>query len=198
MASTVMRRILHIDLDAFFVSAEQAFAPELQGKPVIVTGHSDYRGVVSSASYEARAFGIRSGMSVKTASRLCPEAILIQGNFPRYRQISQKFMTILADFSPHVEPGGLDEAYLDITGYAELMGSAAQLAARMRQRINTELNLTASIGIAGCKLVAKIASDLCKPDGVLETAVGEERTFLSPLPVSRLPGVGRKTEAKIR
>ena len=198
MTSTVIRRILHIDLDAFFVSAEQAFAPELRGKPVIVTGRRDYRGVVSSASYEARAFGICSGMSVKTASLLCPDAILIQGNFPRYQQISQKFMSILVDFSPHVEPRGLDEAYLDITGYAGLMGSAAQLAARMKQRINTELDLTASIGIAGCKLVAKIASELCKPDGVLEIAVGGERAFLSPLPLSKLPGVGRKTEAKIR
>ncbi|MEE8414614.1 MAG: DNA polymerase IV, partial [Dehalococcoidales bacterium] len=112
--------IMHIDLDAFFVSVEQVLNPELKGKPVVVGGKPGGRGVVAAASYEARAFGLHSAMPLKTASRLCPQAIFIQGNFSRYREASKKFMAILADFSPFVEPGGLDEAYLDVTGFESL------------------------------------------------------------------------------
>ena len=185
---------MHIDLDAFFVSVEQVLNPELKGKPVVVGGKPDRRGVVAAASYEARAFGLHSGMPLITASRLCPQAIFIEGNFTRYRDASQRFMAILADFSPSVEPMGLDEAYLDATGFESIHSSIRQMASAIRQRVKDELGLCASIGIAGSKVVAKIASDLSKPDGLLEISAGKEADFLKPLPVSRLPGIGKKTE----
>jgi DNA polymerase-4 len=188
------RCIFHIDLDAFFVSVEQALEPKLKGKPVIVGGDPERRGVVASASYEARPFGIHAGMSLSRARRLCPQAIFLQADFPRYRDASAKFMRILANFSPHIEPLGLDEAYLDVTGFEQPYKSPQQLALSMKDRIYKEVKLTASIGIATCKVVAKIASDLCKPNGLLEIAPEGERDFLRPLPVAKLPGVGRKTE----
>ena len=191
------RSILHIDLDAFFVSVEQAIAPELRGKPVIVGGKPDRRGVVASASYEARAFGIRAAMPLSKAYRLCPQSIFLQGNFQLYRDYSSKFMMILADFSPSLEPAGLDEAYLDVTG-CEFRGSALEIAREIKARAKKELQLVASVGIAGCKVVAKIASDLSKPDGLLEVAPGDERKFLFSLPVLRLPGVGEKTEQELK
>jgi DNA polymerase-4 len=190
-------RILHVDLDAFFVSVEQALAPELRGKPVIVGGQPDRRGVVASASYEARVFGIHSGMPLSQAHRLCPQAIFLQGSFPLYRDASEKFMNILADFSPAIEPGGLDEAYLDITG-CDLFGSPHEIALKVKSRIKKELNLIASVGIAGCKVVAKIASDLGKPDGLVEVQTGEEKQFIAPLPIASLQGVGKKTEQSLR
>ncbi len=186
--------IMHVDLDAFFVSVEQVLNPELRGKPVVVGGKLGGRGVVAAASYEARAFGLHSGMPLKTASRLCPQAIFIEGSFPKYRDASQKFMAILADFSPFLEPIGLDEAYLDVTGFESIYGSIHQMAIAMKQRIREELGLCASVGIASCKVVAKVASELSKPDGLLEVARGEETSFLAPLPVAKLPGVGKKTE----
>jgi DNA polymerase-4 len=188
------RCILHIDLDAFFVAVEQALAPELCGKPVVVGGRPDRRGVVASASYEARAFGIRSAMPLTQAYRLCPHANFLQGSFPAYRDASGKFMAILADFSPCLEPAGLDEAYVDVTGCEKAFGAPHQIALRIKERVNKELKLVASVGVASCKVVAKIASDLGKPDGLVEVATGGERDFLSPLPVGRLPGVGKKTE----
>jgi len=188
------RRIMHIDLDAFFVSVEQQENPELKGKPVVVGGRPQGRGVVASASYEARAFGLHAGMPLATASRLCPQAIFIEGSFPKYRHASERFMTILADFSPYVEPLGLDEAYLDVTGFESIYGSIHQMAVKLKQRIKDELGLCASVGIANCKVVAKVASELSKPDGLLEIAAGNERSFLAPLPVAKLPGIGRKTE----
>jgi DNA polymerase-4 len=193
----VNRRILHIDLDAFFVSVEQALAPKLRDKPVIVGGRPDRRGVVASASYEARVFGIRAGMSLAQAYRLCPQAIFLHGSFSAYREASEKFMTILADFSPGLEPGGLDEAYLDITG-CELFGTPFHLASTVKSRIKKELRLIASVGIASCKVVAKIASDFGKPDGLIEVAAGEEKDFLETLPVANLPGVGKKTEESLK
>ncbi len=192
------RTIMHVDLDAFFVSVEQVLNPELQGKPVVVGGRSGGRGVVAAASYEARAFGLHSGMPLKTASRLCPQAIFIEGSFPRYRDASQRFMAILADFSPFLEPIGLDEAYLDVTGFESIYGSIHQMAISIKKRIKDELGLCASVGIAGGKIVAKVASDLSKPDGLLEVARGEERSFLAPLPVAKLPGIGKKTERILR
>ncbi|MBE9512871.1 MAG: DNA polymerase IV [Chloroflexi bacterium] len=187
------RTIIHIDLDSFFVSVEQVLNPELQGKPVVVGGKPDRRGVVATASYEARAFGLHSGMPLVTAVRLCPEAIFIEGNFTRYREFSQRFMAILNEFSPFIEPMGLDEAYLDVTGFESIHGSIRQMADKMKQRIQNELGLYASVGIASCKVVAKVASELSKPDGLIEVAPGEERDFLSPLPVEKLPGVGKQT-----
>ena len=194
----MVRCIFHIDLDAFFVSAEQALNPKLRGKPVIVGGDPERRGVVASASYEARSFGIHAGMPLSKAHRLCPQAIFIQANFSRYREASHKFMEILADFSPCIEPLGLDEAYLDVTGYEKPYGSPWKLALATKERIYKELKFTASIGIATCKVVAKIASDLCKPDGLLEITPGEEHHFLNPLPVAKLPGVGKKTEQVLK
>jgi DNA polymerase-4 len=192
------RCIFHIDLDAFFVSVEEALNPELKGKPVIVGGDPERRGVVASASYEARPFGIHAGMPLSKARRLCPQAIFIRANFSRYRDASNRFMEILADFSPDIEPLGLDEAYLDVTGCEEPYGSPQKMAQTIKERINKELKITASVGIATCKVVAKIASDLCKPDGLLEIAPGEEQAFLNPLPIAKLPGVGEKTEQSLK
>jgi DNA polymerase-4 len=191
-------RIIHIDLDAFFVSVEQVLNPELKGKPVVVGGRPDRRGVVAAASYEARAFGLHAGMPLSTACRLCPQATFIEGSFPKYRDASQKFMAILADFSPFLEPVGLDEAYLDATGFESIYGSIHQMAVAIKQRIKDELGLCASVGIAGCKVVAKVASELSKPDGLLEVAAGEEPSFLAPLPIAKLPGIGKKTERILR
>ncbi len=188
------RSILHIDLDAFFVSVEQALNPELKDKPVVVGGRPDKRGVVASASYEARGFGLHAGMPLATACRLCPQATFIEGSFPKYREASQRFMAILADFSPYLEPVGLDEAYLDATGFESIYGSIRQMAMDIKRRIKTELGLCASVGIASCKVVAKVASELSKPDGLLEVAAGKELSFLAPLPIAKLPGIGRKTE----
>lgn len=190
MASTIM----HIDLDAFFVSVEQALNPELRGKPVVVGGKPAGRGVVASASYEARRFGLHAGMPLTTAYRLCPQAIFIEGSFPKYRDASQRFMAILADFSPYLEPVSLDEAYLDVTGFESIYGSIYQMALAIKQRIKNELGLCASVGIASCKVVAKIAAELSKPDGLIEVAAGNERSFLAPLPIAKLPGIGGKTE----
>jgi DNA polymerase-4 len=192
------RCIFHIDLDAFFVSVEQVLNPKLKGKPVIVGGDPEHRGVVASASYEARPFGIHSGMPSSKARRLCPQAIFIRSHFSLYKDASVKFMEILGDFSPHIEPLGLDEAYLDVTGCEEPYGSHRQLALAIKERINKELKITASVGIATCKVVAKIASGLCKPDGLLEIAPGEEQAFLNPLPIAKLPGVGKKTEQALK
>jgi DNA polymerase-4 len=192
------RCIFHIDLDAFFVSVEQVLNPKLKGNPVIVGGDPERRGVVASASYEARHFGIHAGMPSSKALRLCPQAISIRSHFSLYKDASAKFMKILGDFSPHIEPLGLDEAYLDVTGCEEPYGSPRQLARAIKERINKELKLTASVGIATCKVVAKIASDLCKPDGLLQIAPGEEQAFLNPLPIAKLPGVGKKTEQALK
>lgn len=191
------RRIMHIDLDAFFVSVEQRENPKLKGKPVVVGGRPKGRGVVASASYEARAFGLYAGMPLSTASRLCPQAIFIEGSFPKYRDASQRFMAILADFSPYLEPLGLDEAYLDATGFESIHGSVQQMAVKIKQRIKAELGLCASVGIASSKVVAKVASELSKPDGLLDVAIGQEHSFLAPLAIGKLPGVGTKTEQKL-
>lgn len=185
---------MHVDLDAFFVSVEQVDNPELKGKPVVVGGKPGSRGVVATASYEARTFGLHSGMPTSTAVRLCPQAIFIQGNYHRYIEVSKKFMAILTDFSPFLEPGGLDEAYLDVTGFESLHGSIRQMALKIKQRVKDELGIVASVGIASCKVVAKVASDESKPDGLLEVPIGGEAAFLAPLAVRKLPGIGKKTE----
>ncbi len=189
---------MHIDLDAFFVSVEQVDNPNLKGKPVVVGGKPERRGVVVAASYEARAFGLYAGMSIATASRLCPQAIFIEGSFPKYRRTSQQFMAILADFSPYLEPVGLDEAYLEVTGFESVHGSIHNMALAIKRRLKDELRLSASIGIAIGKVVAKVASELSKPDGLLEIAGGEGCAFLAPLPIAKLPGVGKKTERLLK
>jgi len=187
------RTVMHIDLDAFFVSVEQASNPELRGKPVVVGGKPGSRGVVTTASYEARAFGLHSAMPLSTAVRLCPQAIFIEGNYHHYAEVSKKFMAILADFSPFLEPMGLDEAYMDVTGFESLHGSIHQMALKIKQRVKDELGIVASIGIAPCKVVAKVASDESKPDGLIEVRPGGEAAFLAPLAIRKLPGVGKKT-----
>ncbi len=192
------RTIMHIDLDAFFVSVEQALNPELRGKPVVVGGKPDRRGVVAAASYEARAFGLHSGMPLVTAVRLCPQAIFIEGNYHRYSEASRKFMAILADFSPFLEPVGIDEAYLDVTGFESLHGTIRQMALKIKKRVKDELGLVASIGIASCKIVAKVASDHSKPDGLIEVPAGQEADFFTPLPIGKLPGIGKKTEQVLK
>lgn len=193
-----MRTILHVDLDAFFVSVEQALNPELKGKPVVVGGEPGSRGVVASASYEARAYGICAGMPLSKAHRLCPGAIFLKGSFPRYRMASSRFMAILADFTPQLEPMGIDEAYLDLTGFEPLYGATLETALRIKQRIQSEIGITASVGIATSKSVAKVASDLAKPDGLLDVAPGDERLFLAPLPIAKLPCVGPRTERSLK
>lgn len=193
-----MRQILHVDLDAFFVSVEEARDPSLRGRPVIVGGDPSRRGVVASASYEARAYGVCAGMPLATARRLCPQCTFLKGDFARYEEASRRFMAILAQLTPHLEPSGIDEAYLDLTGFEPLYGPVQDTACRLKERIREELALAASVGIATNKLVAKVASNLCKPDGLLQVIPGGEASFLAPLPVGWLPLVGRKAEAALR
>jgi DNA polymerase IV len=192
------RQILHVDLDAFFVSVERVLNPDLNGKPVIVGGDPDGRGVVSCASYEARAYGVHAAMPLKQAMRLCPDAVFIRGKFDRYREASARFMAILGEFTPLVEPMGLDEAYLDLTGFEPLYGPVRETAMRIKSKVHSELGVTASIGIATSKLVAKIASDLKKPDGLVVVAPGEEREFLAPLPIEKMPFAGPKTREALK
>lgn len=185
---------MHVDLDTFFVSVEQVYHPELKGKPVVVGGRPDARGVVAAASYEARAFGVHSAMPLRTASRLCPQCIFVEGNFARYAETSRRFMAILADFTPFIEPAGLDEAYMDVTGFESLHGTIRQMGMAIKKRVKAELGINVSVGIANSKVVAKIASDASKPDGLIEVPPGGEAAFLAPLPIRRMPGIGEKTE----
>jgi DNA polymerase IV len=191
------RTIFHIDLDAFFVTVEQVLNPALLGKPVIVGGRPEGRGVVASASYECRKFGVHAAMPLAKAQRLCPQAVFLTGNYGKYVEFSQQFMNILSDFSPCMEPGGLDEGYLEVTG-CENFGSWRNLALKIKGRIRDETGLVASVGIAPCKVVAKVASDLSKPDGLIEVLPGQEKGFLSPLAVQKLPGIGEKTGTALR
>ncbi|AGG05646.1 MULTISPECIES: DNA polymerase IV [Dehalococcoides] len=193
-----IRRVMHVDLDAFFVSVEQAVRPELKDKPVIVGGKPERRGVVAAASYEARKFGIHSGMPLITAKNLCPQAIFIEGNHQLYREYSEKFMLILSDFSPFLEPMGLDEAYLEVTGFESLHGSIAEMASKIRRHITAELGINASIGIANSKVAAKIATERAKPNGQCEVPAGEEASFLAPLDIAVMPGIGKKTEQHLK
>jgi DNA polymerase-4 len=190
------RRILHADMDAFYASVEQRDRPELRGLPVIVGGKGR-RGVVSSASYEARRFGVRSAMPTGEAQRLCPEGIYLAGDMPRYVRESKRIFEIFHRFAPLVEGLSLDEAFLDVTGSERLQGPARDVALRLRAAVRAETDLAVSIGIAPVKLVAKIASDLAKPDGWLEVLPEEVERFLAPLPVGRLWGVGPVAERKL-
>ena len=193
------RRIMHIDLDAFFVSVEQVFDPSLRGKPVAVGGiPGQGRGVVSAASYEARKFGIHSGMPLVQAQRLCPQCIFLGGHWERYGQASEKFMKILADFSPFLEPVGIDEAFLEVTGFESLHGTLRAMGEKIRKRIRDEIGIGASIGLASSKIVAKVASKAAKPDGLVEVTAGGEAAFLALLPIGKMPGVGEKTEEVLR
>ena len=189
------RTILHVDLDAFFASVEQRDNPELRGRPVIVGGPGgEYaRGVVSAASYEARAFGVHSAMSLREAYRRCPDGVFVPVHGRRYQAASREVMAILRRFTPQVEPISIDEAFLDVTGSAALFGDGAAIARQIKDAVRHEVRLTVSVGVASTKLVAKIASDLRKPDGLVVVPPGDEALFLRPLPIGRLWGVGEKT-----
>ncbi|HVR89118.1 MAG TPA: DNA polymerase IV [Candidatus Limnocylindria bacterium] len=187
------RTILHCDLDAFYASVEQRDHPEYRGKPVIVGGGPNERGVVSAASYEARRFGVRSAMPLRQAGKLCPEGIFVPGRFPAYEEASDRVMALFADRTPLVQPISLDEAFLDVTATAHLFGGAEACARALKQAVRDQVGLVLSIGIASNKLCAKIASDLRKPDGLVIVPRGAEAEFLAPLPLARLWGVGPKT-----
>jgi DNA polymerase-4 len=187
------RTILHVDLDAFFAAVEQRDRPELRGKPVIVGGDPRGRGVVSAASYEARRFGVHSAMSLNEAVRRCPDGVFLPVDGRRYQQASRDVMAVLRRFTPQVEPISIDEAFLDVTGSRELFGEGDEIARLIKAAVREEVGLTISVGVATTKLVAKIASDLRKPDGLVVVPPGDEAGFLAPLPISRLWGVGEKT-----
>src|SRR5207248_2911479 len=190
---------MHVDLDAFYASVEQLRRPELRGKPVIVggAGGDGERGVVAAASYEARPFGVRSAMPLSRARRLCPTAVFIPCDFPAYREASKSVFAILDRYSPVIEPIALDEAYLDLTGEDALMGPADTVAIRLRDEVKTRCGLDLSIGVASCKLVAKVASELRKPRGLVVVPPGTEASFLAPLPLGKLPGCGPATAVRL-
>ena len=181
--------IFHVDLDAFYVAVERSRDPSLNGKPVIVGGLGN-RGVVSTASYEARKYGVHSAMPMATARRLCPQAIYLSGDFSLYGQVSRRVMAILERFSPVVEVASVDEAYIDMTGTERLFGPPPEAASLIRRSIRSEAGVTASIGVGSNRLVAKVATERAKPDGVHIVPAGQEAAFLAPLPVRALPGVG--------
>jgi DNA polymerase-4 len=193
------RTILHVDLDAFFAAVEQRDRPELRGRPVIVGGGGPHdRGVVSTASYEARRFGIRSAMPLRTAGALCPDAVFVPVDGRKYSAVSREVMAILRRFTPLVEPVSIDEAFLDVTASRALFGDGEAIARSIKAAVRDEIDLTISVGVATTKLVAKIASDLRKPDGLVVVAPGDEAAFLAPLEVTRLWGVGPRTATALR
>jgi len=185
--------ILHVDMDAFYASVEERDDPSLVGKPVIVGGSAEGRGVVAAANYEARKFGVHSAMASARAKRLCPHAVFLNTRINYYAEISQQIREIFEQYTPLVEPLSLDEAFLDVTGSETLFGSSAEIGRLIKQQIRVELRLVASVGVAPNKFVAKIASDLQKPDGFLVVEPGQIQAFLDPLPVGRLWGVGKVT-----
>src|SRR5215469_10987742 len=184
-------------MDAFFVSVEELFDPALKGKPVVVGGQANERGVVSAASYAARKFGVHSAMPLRTAYKLCPQAIFVEGHPDRYRECSHKVYEALQTFSPLVEMASIDEAYLDMTGTDRLHGPPLAAAHRLHERMKARTALNCSIGIAASRLVAKIASDQAKPNGVLWVIPSQEAAFLAPLDVRKVPGVGKVTEKNL-
>jgi DNA polymerase-4 len=191
------RKIVHIDMDAFYASVEQRDDPQLRGKPVVVAWRGN-RSVVCAASYEARKFGVRSAMPAVRAERLCPSAVFLPPDFPRYRTVSRQVRDIFRRHTDLIEPLSLDEAYLDVTENKTGLPTATQVARTIRNQIRAELQLTASAGVAPNKFLAKIASDWKKPDGLFVIQPEEVDSFLPPLPVGRLPGVGKVTEVKLK
>lgn len=190
--------ILHVDMDAFFVSVELLERPELRGKPVVVGGQPNRRGVVSAASYEARKYGIHSAMPLRTAGKLCPHAIFLDGRHELYAEWSDRVATILSRFSPVVEMASIDEAYLDLSGTSRLHGPPLAAAHALLKEIGAKTGLPCSAGLARTRLVAKVASDQAKPRGLVWVPPGAEGKFLEPLSVRRIPGIGRVTEAALR
>ena len=193
--NAAVRKIIHIDMDAFFASVEQRDNPALQGKPVAVGG--GHRGVVAAASYEARKYGVRSAMPSVTAKRRCPELLFVKPRFDAYKAVSSQIRAIFADYTDLIEPLSLDEAYLDVTEDRLGLGTARAIAEDIRQRIRAECRLTASAGVSYCKFIAKLASDQNKPDGLCVITPAKGPAFVATLPVSRFHGVGPKTAEKM-
>jgi len=191
------RIIFHVDMDAFFVSVEELFDPSLKGKAVVVGGQRDERGVVSAASYEARKFGVHSAMPLRTAAKMCPQAIFVDGHPERYRGCSEKVYKVLGAFSPQVEMASIDEAYLDMTGTVRLHGPPLKAAHVLHERMKADTQLNCSVGIGTSRLIAKVSSAQAKPNGVLWIVPGEEAKFLAPLDVREIPGVGKVMESHL-
>ncbi len=189
-----MRTILHADLDAFYASVEVLDDPSLRGKPVIVGGGPNERGVVMAASYEAREYGVQSAMPLRTAGRRCPHGVFLPGRPERYRDVSREVMAIFASYTPLVEPISLDEAFLDVTASRAALGDGPTIGRRIKERVLDEVGLVVSVGVATNKLCAKVASDLRKPDALVIVPPGEEAAFLAPLPIRRLWGVGPQAQ----
>ena len=189
--------ILHVDMDAFYASVEVRDVPELAGQPVAVGGEAERRGVIAAASYEARAFGVHSAMPTVTARRLCPDLVLLPPNFEKYTRVSRQIMSIFRSYTPVVEPLSLDEAFLDTSGCERLHGDAVEIGRAIRRDILRETGLVASIGVAPTKFLAKLASDLDKPDGFRVILEHQIRTVLDPLPVEKIFGVGRSTAKRL-
>jgi DNA polymerase-4 len=190
--------ILHVDMDAFYASVEQRDRPELRGKPVIVGGSAESRGVVCAASYEARKFGVHSAMPAVTARRLCPQGVFLPVRMRHYAEVARQIREIMLSFTPLVEPLSLDEAYLDVHGCEQLFGPAEEIARKIKARIRSELDLIASVGVAPNKYLAKLASDSSKPDGLMVIEADRVAEFLAPLAVSRIWGIGKKGELRLR
>ncbi|MFK8017546.1 MAG: DNA polymerase IV, partial [Gammaproteobacteria bacterium] len=194
---TRQRVVLHADMDAFYASVEQRDAPELRGKPVIVGGRSE-RGVVAAASYEVRQFGVRSAMPIREALRRCPDAICVRPRISYYRDVSKTVFDVFRDITPEIEGLSLDEAFLEVTDVLHLHGTPEDLGQRIKARVHDATGLTVSVGGGPNKLVAKIASDLDKPDGLCIVTPAQVQQTLDPLPASRIPGVGPKTMLKLK
>lgn len=194
----MQRQIIHLDMDAFFAAVEQLDFPELRGKPVIVGGAPNERGVVSTCSYEARKFGVRSAMSLTEAYRRCPHGIFVRGRGSRYSELSQRVFEIMSDYSPLFEPVSIDEAFLDVTHSQNLFGSAETIARTIQTRVKSELGLSCSLGVAPNKFLAKLASDLKKPGGLVVVPADAVIELLAPLPVERIWGVGPKTAEQLK
>jgi DNA polymerase-4 len=197
MDETAQRAIIHVDMDAFYASVECLDDPALRGRPVIVGGLGP-RGVVATASYEARVFGVHSALPMSRAKRLCPQGCFIRPRMARYREKSVEVFSIFRQFTPRVEGLSLDEAFLDVSGSTRLFGSSQAIGKRIKDRIRQETGLTASVGIAHNKFLAKLASDADKPDGLVIVAPGRVNAFLDPMPVSRLWGIGKQTAPKLK